>query len=25
VVLLGLLAVMALLQFYVLDKRVHYR
>lgn len=25
VILLGLLAVMALMQFYVLDKRVHYR
>jgi sn-glycerol 3-phosphate transport system permease protein len=25
VVLLGLLAIMALMQFYVLDKRVHYR
>jgi len=25
VVLLGLLAVMALMQFYILDKRVHYR
>jgi sn-glycerol 3-phosphate transport system permease protein len=25
VILLGLLAMMALMQFYVLDKRVHYR
>jgi sn-glycerol 3-phosphate transport system permease protein len=25
VILLGLLALMALMQFYVLDKRVHYR